>query len=245
VIFYPFLHDTIIDSKISMFKKFIRKVPLLHNLAKNVKGMLIRARFRSSKDYWEARYSGAGNSGTGSYGNVATFKANILNTFAINNGIKSVVEFGCGDGNQLNLFNFTAYKGLDVSKTIINACKDKFADLDNLEFELYTYSKESKALYAEKYDLALSLDVIYHLVEDEVYENYIDHLFSSSAKFVVIYSYNIDVKQSKESPHVRLRKFTGYVNQSHPNWKLTEIIKNEYPEESTCDFFIYKKGTST
>ena len=33
----------------------------------------------SSKDYWEKRYSKGGNSGAGSYNNLALFKASIIN----------------------------------------------------------------------------------------------------------------------------------------------------------------------
>lgn len=41
-------------------------------------------------------------------------------------------------------------------------------------------------------DLSLSLDVIYHLVEDEVFETYINTLFKSARRYVIIYSSNSD-----------------------------------------------------
>ena len=37
-------------------------------------------------------------------------------------------------------------------------------------------------------DLALSLDVIYHLTEDTVFEAYMRHLFAAGSRFVIIYA---------------------------------------------------------
>ena len=41
----------------------------------------------SSKDYWEKRYAEGGNSGYGSYNNLAKFKAEVINNFIIKNKI--------------------------------------------------------------------------------------------------------------------------------------------------------------
>src|ERR1700689_4886366 len=74
------------------------------------------ARFHSPS-YWDSRYAGGGNSGDGSYGNLAKFKASVLNQFVAENRIASVVEFGCGDGNQVSLAEYPRYVGIDVSPT--------------------------------------------------------------------------------------------------------------------------------
>lgn len=58
--------------------------------------------FNNSQDYWRKRYEKGGNSGLGSYDHYAVFKADVLNAFFKENHIQSVVEFGCGDGNQLS-----------------------------------------------------------------------------------------------------------------------------------------------
>ena len=39
----------------------------------------------------------------------------------------------------------------------------------------------------DRAELALSLDVIYHLVEDTVYESYMGQLFDSATKYVIVY----------------------------------------------------------
>jgi hypothetical protein len=57
--------------------------------------------FKSSETYWIARYKRGGDSGRGSYGKLAQFKAGVINKFVEANKINTIIEFGCGDGNQL------------------------------------------------------------------------------------------------------------------------------------------------
>ena len=80
----------------------------------------------NSKKYWNDRYVTGGNSGSGSYNNLAKFKGDVINNFIEKNQIKSIVDYGVGDGNQLKLFNTEnlIYTGIDVSKFIISKCKE-------------------------------------------------------------------------------------------------------------------------
>lgn len=55
-------------------------------------------------------------------------------------------------------------------------------------------------------ELSLSLDAIYYLVEDPVFESYMNCLFGSAQRFVIIYSSNVD--QEWPASHVRHREFT-------------------------------------
>lgn len=48
-----------------------------------------------------------------------------------------------------------------------------------------------------KGDLALSLDVIYHLIEDEIFEKYMKDVFRASTKYVIIYSTDFEKSFSK------------------------------------------------
>src|ERR1700692_4583832 len=91
----------------------------------------------NSARYWEGRYSQGGNSGEGSYGRLAEFKASVLNTFIREHKIQSVIEFGCGDGNQLTLASYPQYIGLDVSRTVIMKCITKFKSDNTKSFFLY------------------------------------------------------------------------------------------------------------
>jgi SAM-dependent methyltransferase len=192
-------------------------------------------RFDDSASYWEKRYVRGRNSGDGSYGELAEFKARIINSFISKNRIKKVIEFGCGDGNQLSLLKYESYLGFDVSSCAVNKCREIFSSDSSKRFELVDdYNGENA-------DLTLSLDVIYHLVEDDVFESYMQRLFISSNKYVIVYSNNVAQTPPKTKPHVRWRKFTDWVEKNCSGWELIEVIKNDYPQKSISDFFIYKK----
>jgi len=225
-------------------KKTIKRVPVIGTIVKSIVKKLRQASFSGSQEYWEARYRRGGTSGDGSYGKLAEFKAEVVNSFVKDRKIYSVLEFGCGDGNQIALANYPTYIGLDVSKTAIKLCKDRFKNDDTKKFFLYDPSSFEHTRF--KSELTLSLDVIYHLVEDKVFETYMKHLFSAAEKFVIIYSSDTDVN-SFESFHIKHRNFSEWVKKNLPEWKLSETIPNKYPftgdtiNESWADFFIYEK----
>lgn len=106
----------------------------------------------------------------------------------------------------------------------------------------------SKKYNAQKADLTLSLDVIYHLVEDDVFENYMHLLFDSSKKFTILYSTNFE-SNSIRSPHIKHRHFTEWIRGNLPDWNLISHMKNEYSDSgdykstdtSKADFFFYQK----
>lgn len=196
--------------------------------------------FIGSKKYWEKRYIAGGNSGLGSYGRLARFKAEIINEFIKKNEIIKVIEFGCGDGNQLSLFKIYNYIGLDISKTAIEICKKRFKKDKTKSFFLYDpYSFGGRDDFSA--ELILSLDVIYHLIEDDIFELYMKHLFLVSNKFIIIYSSNAENDNIYSASHCRNRQFSEWIKINLPEWKLIEEIKNRYPNESNSDFYIYKK----
>jgi len=193
----------------------------------------------NSSKYWKNRYQQGGNSGSGSYGRLAQFKADTINEFSDEHDVGSFIEFGCGDGNQLKYLNIDDYLGLDVSDKAIEICRNKYQEDQAKEF------KKADEYKGETAECALSLDVIFHLVEDEVFESYMEQLFNAAEKYVVIYSSN---KESfTPSPHVRHRLFSLWIEQNKEEWKLKDYIPNKYPfngdnsNTSFSDFYIYEK----
>lgn len=196
----------------------------------------------NSGDYWENRYAQGGNSGDGSYGQLADFKADFINAFIKENDINTAIEFGCGDGHQLSLIQYPQYLGLDVSESIIRKCKDKFKDDKSRSFIQY----DTNALFYSQFikaELSLSLDVIYHIVEENTYEKYLQDLFGTSNKYVIIYSTNFD---KVETMHVVNREFIKYVQQNLPDFELLKEAKNPYAgigkQKSNANFFIFKRS---
>lgn len=220
-------------------KTFIQQNPLFGPLAEFVYKTI--APFRGSKDYWVNRYKEGGNSGDGSYGQLATFKAKILNEFVAGHQISTVIEYGCGDGNQLTQAQYPAYTGFDISALAIDMCKKLFVRDHTKQFKMIKDYQDERA------DLTLSLDVIYHLVEDPIFNDYMERLFDSSDRYVIIYSSNTDENPKLRPPHVRHRKFSNWIESNRPDWQLFRHIVNEYPPthnasgESFADFYIYKK----
>lgn len=202
---------------------------------------LRRARYvASSADYWESRYRSGGDSGAGSYNRLAEFKAEFLNKFVVEHDIQSVIEFGCGDGGQLALATYPCYTGIDVSRTVIDHCRDRFASE-----VAYSFLHSSEATNALNAQLTLSLDVIYHLVEDVVFDRYMHELFNASARWVIIYASNED---RTEALHVRHRKFSNWIKRRRPDFELRETVRNRYPFDPTdpantsfADFYVFER----
>ena len=202
--------------------------------------------WRGSRPYWEARYSGGGNSGAGSYGHLAHYKADILNKFVALRRVKSVIEFGCGDGNQLSLAKYPSYIGLDVSKTAIQTCVSLFYEDNTKDFFLYIPEKFDSIIDGHAADLGMSLDVVYHLVEDKMFILYMRHLFEAAQKYVIIYSSDHD--EVIKGSHVRHRRFTEYVEANFKRWRLTKRLENRYSIAqygtevgSFADFYFFEK----
>ena len=207
------------------------------DLFKKLKKFKNKIEFSNSIHYWEKRYFNNGTSGPGSYGELAEFKAEVLNNFVEEKQINTVIELGCGDGNQLNLAKYPLYFGFDVAKSAITICQKKFENDPSKSFLFYN-PKYSKNIYNFiKADLTISLDVIFHLVEDEIYYDYLQNLFNLSSKYVIIYC--SDRTSDSTLEHVKERKFTINVSKLFPKYKLVQIIKNKYPEKTFADFYIY------
>ncbi len=223
-----------------MWKETIKRMPVVGSIARKAYGMLYRKwkLFPGSEDYWIHRYASGGNSGAGSYGRLAEFKAEIINRFVEDNGITSIIEYGCGDGNQLKLAEYPSYVGYDVSPEALELCRGMFQDDTTKVFKLMSEGEGDTA------PLILLLDVIYHLLEDDIYFSYMETLFDSSERFVIVYSSDYDEEQRQ---HERRRRFTKWVEENRPHWKLIRHIPNRFPyrgrdtEGSLSDFYIYEK----
>lgn len=193
--------------------------------------------FTSSGSYWDKRYRLGGSSGEGSYGPRAAFKAEFLNTFVAANEVASVIEFGCGDGAQLELAQYPQYLGLDVAAGSIDRCRRLFADDPTKTFLHYSTESTLRPAAFLHADLVLSLDVVYHLVEDDVFRAYITDLFDVADRFVVVYSANTDLET--RVPHVRHREFTKAVSEIAPHAQLLEHVPNPHIEDPPCDFYVF------
>lgn len=211
--------------------------------ARRVSLLRQRLAFTGSARYWERRYTRGGTSGGGSYGTLAAAKAQFLNDFVANNGINSVTEFGCGDGHQLSLANYPRYVGLDVSRVAIELCKRRFADDRAKSFFLYKSACFVDHAGLFRSDLAVSLDVIYHLVEDSIFEEYMKHLFAAAGQYAIVYATDREIAGT--APHVRHRRFSGWIERNCPAWRLAEMVPGPNSGPGRADFFVYRHAPAT
>jgi protein O-GlcNAc transferase len=193
-----------------------------------------------SDRYWENRYKNKGTSGDGSYGDKAEFKGQFLSQFIKDptHSIKTIIDYGVGDGNQLKYIDTTGkkYLGLDVSATAVQKCRELYKNDHSKTFmEVKAFSWSAPA------DLAISSDVIFHLVDDTVYQQYMKNLFAMSSKYVIIHAVDNDHKQAV---HVLFRKFTPYVAQHFPEWTLISFTRNQLwtGEAGKMGFHVYQKS---
>jgi SAM-dependent methyltransferase len=203
--------------------------------------LALAARSGSSSDYWRRRYRAGLDSGAGSYGELAEFKARVLNEFVSLNDIRSVLELGCGDGNQLSLARYPSYLGLDVSGEAIDLCTRRFAGDPTKAFLWYDPVRTVRMEPRLSADLVLSLDVIYHLLEDDVYDRHLELLFACSRRWAIIYSSNRPTRDA--AWHVRNREFTGDVAARFPSFELAHVIENPHRDLTPADFYVYRRVT--
>jgi 2-polyprenyl-3-methyl-5-hydroxy-6-metoxy-1,4-benzoquinol methylase len=194
-----------------------------------------------STRYWIERYANGGNSGAGSSGNLNIFKSEYLNSIIQKYRIESVLDFGCGQGAILEFLDVNKYLGFDPSPEVIKFLRQEYATDSTKEFQYNTETLESK-------ELVISFDVIFHLIEDAVYENYMKSMFSFSTKYVLIYSSNTNRTDLEyaTAPHVKHRIFQKDIPRE---FSLLEQHQNLFPyssdnpeQTSWSDFYLYVKN---
>ena len=217
-------------------RELIRPLPGV----RRVSLMRQRIAYGDSARFWEANYAQGRTSGCGSYGRLAEGKGRYLNDLVREYEVGSVIEFGCGDGNQLSMAQYPAYIGLDVSRTAIALCQRRFAADATMSFFLYDGTCYTDRAGVFTADLALSLDVVYHLTEDAVFEAYLRHLFAAARRLVVIYS--TDAVLGGTAPHVRHRHFSPWIEANVPGWRLARVTTGPSAERARADFFLYTRS---
>ncbi len=176
---------------------------------------------------------------------MAQYKADFLNAFIAEHGVDSVVELGCGDGNQLSLAEYPRYLGLDVSHTAVETCRRLFTGDANKSFEWYDSQHPAETAAFPGADLALSLDVIFHLVEDAVFERYMVDLFNAARRWVIVYA--ADIADVDGAAHVRHRRFTDWTEVHATEWRLVDKVPNPLVGhlDTVSQFFVFARLTTS
>lgn len=186
--------------------------------------------------YWDARYREGRTSGAGSEGDEGAYKAAYVGRFIADHDVKTVVDWGCGDGQVLDLIELpenTHYIGVDVSPTIVERMRRVF---NGPRYRFCTVEGFAAGTRTQ-FELALSMDVLFHFPDTADYLAYLDRLFSSADRYVVIYSTNYPGGQTAR--HVYRREFTPDIAMRFVDWELTTV---ETPiREGLASFFVYER----
>lgn len=192
-----------------------------------------------SNVYWEERYKNGGNSGAGSYDKIAEYKGRVINNLCLKYTVDIVAEYGCGDGNNLRLYtNIKNYVGYDVSNTAILQRQKEYITDRTKTFIHYDGTRAPwNGSPLPIYDMTMSLDVLYHLVDINIWKTYLENLFTTSSKIVVIFATDIDRPASN---HVLFRKFTQYIATHFKCWSLEPEPPKEVQKGTSARFYVYQ-----
>lgn len=182
----------------------------------------ITKRFDNSGDYWRRRYWYGGNSGAGSRGFNAQRKAKFVTDFARSHGLKSIIDLGCGDGECASRIEVPKYTGYDVSEVAVIMARARCRDINGHQFHAFA-DRDIKTG-----DLAISMDVAFHLVEDQVYFQHLCDLAEHARIAVLIYSTDYD---SHADGHIRHRNVSRDWMQNFSGWAFTREQGGNYNAE--------------
>jgi SAM-dependent methyltransferase len=220
----------------------VRNIPWLWWIVSRARYMpgfywLWKCWFHGSALHWQRHYEHGGDSGPGSYGESAAYKADLINKVVRERDIRSIIELGCGDGNQLTYLDVDQYIGLDISKVAIERCIKRHGDNAKRSFIWYDQDHFHDPLRIVTADCAMSLDVLFHLIEDDVFARYIGNLFNCGRRFVIIYG--LDEEQVRPGHvSVRTRKYSDYIAARFPEFRIAlYVAKNE----NFGDFYLYER----
>lgn len=195
-------------------------------------------------DFWDRRYASGIGPGGGSRGRLYEFKLKTVQDIVNRYGVKSVLDLGCGDGTQLQSLQVGHYRGIDISPVAIES-----ASAFSNDTRFYQVMSEAAVSDGQVCDMAVSLDVLFHLDDDRAHDH-IGMLFHLSRRYVLIYAPNRDKGDLRLADHMFFREFLPCVRDRFGLEPL-ETIQNPFPADhrflqdtSFCNFYLFEKVTT-
>lgn len=134
-------------------------------------------------EYWENRYKRGGTSGRGSIGELGKWKWEVIEKFA--KPTDDLIDVGCGDLSFWTGRDFPGrYTGIDVSQTIIERNRKS---RPNLKF---LCSSADELVDIGTAGIVFCLDVLFHIMDDQIYEKTLSNLTKYSSDWIFIYTWS-------------------------------------------------------
>jgi 2-polyprenyl-3-methyl-5-hydroxy-6-metoxy-1,4-benzoquinol methylase len=189
----------------------------------------MRDKIQFEIDFWNKRYSSGRGSGKGSRNGELAFKVRTISDLISENGIKSIIDVGCGDGilaDKIIRKTNIPYHGLDISDEAIRINSTKYP---HLRFGLLDTSD-----FAFRADLLLCVDVLFHIKSDEIFHEVLRSINRSYDKMAIISNYDDDFEINKDGSHMARRKY-------NVNWIDGFVKKIDIPMNPAKALFVYMK----
>ena len=192
----------------------------------------------SSFDYWKTRYKSGQDSGN-RLDKYVTYKSDYLNALIKDNDLKSVLDFGHGDGTVASRLEVDEYVGLDIAG----------AELQQRVSQL-SWAAKSKQLITTRFDdyetdklfdVVICMDVLYHILKHE--EAYLRatlaKIVQMSKQYIVI-----DAQDSKDETMHEWRAghmWNGPWRQILEDEMGVKLVRQEvHPHESVSLIHLYQ-----
>jgi SAM-dependent methyltransferase len=198
-------------------------------------------------DYWQKRYASGRTSGVGSYGVHAEYKASVVNEIVEREGIQSVLEFGCGDGNQLTYYRLPRYVGLDVAQEAVDMCSAKFAEDSTKSFRRYV---PGEYLGLGSFDMTMAIEVLFHVTRDDDYFQTLQAMLDNSSRWVLFHDPLWPSRKYEKGSHEKHRELLKFLEdledfeivetRIHPSITM-EGRKNGEVGEMASDFALLRR----
>jgi SAM-dependent methyltransferase len=210
--------------------------------------------------YWERRYLHGGFSGAGSRGESLSQKIGFAHTVygdVQKEGGCGVLDLGCGDGRFAAGFvkfgleeqvNFTAYRAVDISPKALEIaeefCRHNVPPEEvnrHMSFELFRPDRPEQPITPGVFGLGLSLEVIFHILEDDIYDLYMRTLFDR-CRTVFIQTAADPEPVRTAGDHIVWRDTQEWVWTHRPEAVCIHHIPRPFGDRSFSDFFVYRTG---
>lgn len=177
------------------------------------------------KEYWDGRYKERLGSGEGSRGDLLEYKAKYLNDLFKKYEVESVFDFGCGDGYLANLLECKQYFGVDISQHAAQQCRE-LVKKPNFVFEQGHFGNYGADVIKRKFnnlfgvdvDAVMCIDVLYHIMDENLVEIVLQSMFGAKAKIVITYTIpnkNMDGKKHGGIFHFNTNRILDKVTQGY------------------------------
>jgi len=180
-----------------------------------------------SLKHWNSRYKEGRDSGGGSYGDIVFAKLKAMKTHILPEDVSSIFDLGCGDfsfGSRVSeMFPSAKYTAVDQSSVVIGR---------NIRIYNSKFNFKIQDNINEDADLVLCVDVLFHVLREEKYNEILHGLIKHWKKYLVISAFDRD-GETLENGKIVITKLDESL--------FGKPIEKFLIEPDGANFYIFKK----